>query len=1172
MDRAVDPELLRLALGGLARLPTAEELAHQLAAAEVDLLVGSESPDDALLATGWFLFAVASSRLALDRYGLPRQRAAFRVASHIFDVALQQRRADLPRGDRLELCLAAQLASVRSELTPNAAAIYQREFPNGPGVLRFATDGSDVALAVAAALVAMDLNYVRRSTDDLRIEVRRLIATWGVARLSDTIYAAASGAAFGCRDLAVFLLYGDRGRLEQARLTLRRAARAEVSEGDFRSRWVAAQLLDFIDGLGTASIWTGLPPDVPDVVRRAFVLMQPPIAQLWPPQLDLLGSRTASGAHPLSADCRRQLICTPTSGGKTLIAQLLIATHLATSATSVCYVAPTRSLCHEVRTGLDRRLRYLGKHIQADLPMIDEDGLMILLGQDGDVGVEVMTPERLAYLLRADAQAVLSRFGLFVFDEAHNVAEVGRGWTLESAIAYLHHATRDSGHRLVLVSAAIGNRHHFVQWLTGEGDAGDVIAYHRDWRGPRRLHCLWTTDARWRQSVEEPAEGGRQARQRVPVHGRLSVRLAATGASRHLFTDSPIGMLVRRLNRKQEWQKDAASTPFYRMLVPLIRTLMSKGPVLAIEATRANTRRLAQEIAGAIPAQGSAELREVLDLAEARLGGEHPLTAVLRHGVAYHHGSLPAELRTAIEEAVTDGLLQCVVATTTLTEGINLPVRSVVIANQGVNTAEGMHEFITGSRLINAIGRAGRAVKETEGVVVLARAAAFDAADFERLQPDDDAMRVTSMLATEGALAELAAFEALGAASEDAVFDCAGEALPRFLSFVWFLASALEAVEQEVTPDAVAAGLRGTLGWTQIDDGLRARWDAAARAAVVTYLKTDAEERRRWASASAVLSSARRLDQLAADIDAALPAGATFTDPMESLDLMLGGDRLPRLLVLEEAPRRAVWNRRAGGRHELHISLPELLRDWIAGTELTVLANQYLGDVSDSEYRYEQLGDLLNDYCETFLPWVLGTLVGWVNRRRELADAAPPFPREMAAYVRYGVRSLTALQLAIGGVRSRRLCTAVAAAFEQDQARDSSTVRVWLAGMTVADWRSRFGASTAEMRNLVQYTRSETSGVAEALLTGSEAQVGLEPRVEEQPRAAAEVRPSSEEEIAEVDVWCGERLVGAIPAHTWPDVQVLLNSGISFTAEAEVSSSGAALWLKPQAVADDVVE
>jgi len=42
-------------------------------------------------------------------------------------------------------------------------------------------------------------------------------------------------------------------------------------------------------------------------------------------------------------------------------------------------------------------------------------------------------------------------------------------------------------------------------------------------------------------------------------------------------------------------------------------------------------------------------------------------------GVAYHHGSLPSDVRVAIEEAVAGGPLKFLVATTTMTEGVNLP-------------------------------------------------------------------------------------------------------------------------------------------------------------------------------------------------------------------------------------------------------------------------------------------------------------------------------------------------------------------------------------------------------------------------------------------------------------------------------------------------------------------
>jgi len=405
------------------------------------------------------------------------------------------------------------------------------------------------------------------------------------------------------------------------------------------------------------------------------------------------------------------------------------------------------------------------------------------------------------------------------------------------------------------------------------------------------------------------------------------------------------------------------------------------------------------------------------------------------------------------------------------------------------------------------------------------------------------------------------------------VFEFVGELLPRFLSFVWFLASALEAVEEEVTPDAVIAGLTSTLGWKQIDDALQARWTAAARAAVEKYLHSEPGERRRWSSVTAALGTARRLDLFAAEVEAALPTGTTYSSAVESLGILLDGDRLAYLRELPEAPARLVYNRRAGARQMLDIPLQDLFRDWVMGAELTMLADTYLSGVSSPEFQYEQLGDLLNDYCETFLPWVIGTVAGWVNRRREEKDQPAPFPRELPAYLRYGVSSPVALQLALGGVRSRRMCMAVSAAFAEHQAANgAATVRPWLAAMTVADWRQRFSATPAELRSLVEYARPASSGVSEALLTGATAEWSLAPRVSEHPRSAAEIRRASEEEIAEVDVWCGDQLVGAIPAHSWPDVQVLLNSGIAFAAEAEVTASTATLWLRPEVLADEADE
>lgn len=88
MDRSLDLDALSEALGAQRRLPTPEELQQLLGDAEVQLFLRRTEIPDALLETAWFLHAVASVDQAQQLYTIGRQRQAFAVSSHIFDLAL----------------------------------------------------------------------------------------------------------------------------------------------------------------------------------------------------------------------------------------------------------------------------------------------------------------------------------------------------------------------------------------------------------------------------------------------------------------------------------------------------------------------------------------------------------------------------------------------------------------------------------------------------------------------------------------------------------------------------------------------------------------------------------------------------------------------------------------------------------------------------------------------------------------------------------------------------------------------------------------------------------------------------------------------------------------------------------------------------------------------------
>lgn len=641
-----------------------------------------------------------------------------------------------------------------------------------------------------------------------------------------------------------------------------------------------------------------------------------------------------------------------------------------------------------------------------------------------------------------------------------------------------------------------------------------------------------------------------------PLYGALHVLIAPTGRTSSLTTTEPIGQLVYRLNDsgRRQGRDSTYSTANYRMVVPLVEQLERLGPVLVVESTRAATIRMAKAIADTRQPVDDPDVVPLGDLAEARLGAEHPLAQVIRRGVAYHHGSLPGEVRIAIEEAVSAGVLTCLVATTTMTEGVNLPVRSVVIASQGFHGSDGeFREYIRGPKLVNAIGRAGRAAKETEGVVVLARSGRYETTDFERLSPDDEDITVTSTLATQAALTALAEFEALRLASEDAVFETGRGPISDFLAFIWWCAAELERVGRWPDLEAATDVIRNTLGWVQLSRIDRERWLRIATLALQRYAETDPASRRRWALSGTSLGSARALDVIAQELLELLGDGEdTPTDPEAVLSILLSSNRLERLLALPEAPSREVYTQRGGHRNVVDVPFKPLLLDWIRGVDLLSLSEKYLKPVTDPDYRFEQLGDYVYDYFEFYLPWVFSSLLATVNRLALEAHDRVILPVDLPAYVRWGINSREALQLILQGIRSRQLAMRIVAAWVDSSSLQD--VRSWVCSMNIVEWQDRFAPSISELRNLLEYCRERGAGIAAQVLGGETTEIQVESRVMHMPGSGADLRQSEQGELAPIGIWVRHQMVGTVPAGFQSDLVGLLRAGgvrldVTFRAE-----------------------
>ena len=104
--------------------------------------------------------------------------------------------------------------------------------------------------------------------------------------------------------------------------------------------------------------------------------------------------------------------------------------------------------------------------------------------------------------------------------------------------------------------------------------------------------------------------------------------------------------------------------------------------------------------------------------------GIHPvLSACLLHGIAFHHAGLTSEERTVIETGFRSRAILILCATSTLSAGVNLPAERVILrtltAASGGNQQSATSAKVIGAKVKQMVGRAGRAGHAARGEAII---------------------------------------------------------------------------------------------------------------------------------------------------------------------------------------------------------------------------------------------------------------------------------------------------------------------------------------------------------------------------------------------------------------------------------------------------------------------
>jgi len=165
---------------------------------------------------------------------------------------------------------------------------------------------------------------------------------------------------------------------------------------------------------------------------------------------------------------RNLVVAAPTNSGKTLVGLLVLCEALARGQRAVL-LEPLRALAQEKADELRSKQRALSKALGVPIKVVVSTGDYRLEGEtfaDPAPGAELIiaTPERLDAILRApENQHWFAKLGAVVVDEAHLLAEPGRGATLETLITSM--LLLPAPPRLVLLSATLGSTEALSTWL-----------------------------------------------------------------------------------------------------------------------------------------------------------------------------------------------------------------------------------------------------------------------------------------------------------------------------------------------------------------------------------------------------------------------------------------------------------------------------------------------------------------------------------------------------------------------------------------------------------------------------------------------------------------------------------------------------------------------------------
>lgn len=452
------------------------------------------------------------------------------------------------------------------------------------------------------------------------------------------------------------------------------------------------------------------------------------IKVLWQAQKLIVDSGILTGK-----DATIQL---PTGVGKTKSVELIIlAAVLLRNATISIVVSPLRSLCNEISQDLKKslielvRVREISDVIQKDseyLKSIDDFSIDITERQ-----VIVLTPEKLYYLIR-HTDYLIQNCGLIVFDEAHMFDDSSRGLTYELLVTKVKELLPKSSQK-VFISAVMPNTKEINEWLT---DGQGVVISEKNIKKTDKSVGFYSSNSNRLYFFESGN-----------INDVLSYSTFIPNIVKNEFV---LNSYVRGTNAGKPKYIFPDKNNRAHLALHLALNICEKGNVAIYFNSPKNIYTLANLISDLsnkgypfheyIDSINGIENQKIIDLISAHYGPCVIVNAA-KVGIFPHYGDLENGLRLSIENAMKNGDIRIIACTSTLAEGVNLPIRYLLLTT----FFDTKNDVIKNRKFQNLFGRTARSGKFTEGSLVCTDTHVFDNRNNYRSKNGYDWIKIKSL-------------------------------------------------------------------------------------------------------------------------------------------------------------------------------------------------------------------------------------------------------------------------------------------------------------------------------------------------------------------------------------------------------------------------------------------